>query len=168
MSGRSRLSRDGQHRLRAEVEAERTRRAKRARDDIPTLKVVFWGAASFRPAIRGHTAVPRKAIVKLLAARGVVVATGEYGTSKNCVCGKELTNKAKAPPAAGPRTVGTTRAPAKAVRCRAHKESIGPCVFLQVFEDRDVLAAVNILMCGIHALWGWPRPVHLRPPPRGD
>ena len=74
--------RDERRSIQAEVEAERARRAERARDDIPTLKVVFWGAASFRPAIRGHTAVPRKAIVKLLANRGVVVATGEYGTSK--------------------------------------------------------------------------------------
>ena len=28
--------------------------------------------------------------------------------------------------------------------------------------DSDALAAINILVCGLHALWGWPTPEPFR------
>ena len=39
------------------------------------------------------------------------------------------------------------------------------CSFLKVYEDRDVLAAINILVCGIHALWGASKPAPFRRTP---
>ena len=120
-----------------------------------TIKIVFWGAASFRSGIRGHTSVPRKAIVRRLAARGIVAATNEHGTSKHCVCGEELCDDQRLEH----HEEGTRR--------RAHKESADPCSFLSIFHDRDELAAINILLCGIHALWRVQRSEHLRPQPRG-
>ena len=44
----------------------------------------------------------------------------------------------------------------------AHGGSPPDVSLLRVFGDRDVLAAVNILVCGLHALWGVPRPAPFR------
>jgi hypothetical protein len=126
-------------------------RAEREEDaGRPTIRVVFFGGACFRSAIRGHTAVPRKAIVRRLAARGIVVVTDEYHSSQYCACQDK---KLKDDP---------TNAAEAGARSRRHTDGSDPCSLLSVFGDRDVLAAVNILVCGLHALWGVPRPAPFR------
>ena len=116
-----------------------------------TIKIVLFGAGCFRPTARGMTAVPRKAIVKLLAARGIVVITDEFHSSQYCAC--QACKLEDDPTHPGP--------PGEA-RPRRHEGDSAPCSFLKVFEDRDALAAVNILVCGICALWGEARPVPFR------
>ena len=115
-----------------------------------TIKIVFFGDGCFRPTARGMTAVPRKAIVKLLAARGIVVITDEFHSSMYCACQDKKLEDAPADGQAGK------------ARPRRHEGDSAPCSFLKVFEDRDALAAVNILVCGICALWGEARPAPFR------
>jgi transposase len=119
----------------------------------PTIKIVFFGAACFRSAIKGHTAVPRKAIVRRLAARGIVVITDEYHSSQYCACqASKLEND-------------PTHAARAGARQRRHTDGSAACSFLRVYGDRDALAALNILVCGIHALWGASKPAPFRRTP---
>ena len=101
--------------------------------ELPPSKIVFFGGGSLRPSIRGHKAVPRKAVVKRLAAQGKL------------------------------KTVNTPEASRAGARQRRYyKNESASCSFLKVFGDRDVLDAINILVCGLHALWGTPRPEPFR------
>jgi len=128
--------------------------AKKRRQDAAksrSIKIVFFGAGTFRPAIRGHTAVPRKAVVRRLAALGIVVVIDEFHTSQYCTC---QTHKLE--------TVNTPQASQAGARQRRHADASAPCSCLKVFGDRDALAAINILVCGLHALWGAPRPEPFR------
>ena len=51
-----------------------------------------------------------------------------------------------------------TRVGQEGERLRRHKGDAHPCSFLTVFGDRDALAAINILLCGLHTLWRARRP----------
>ena len=100
--------------------------------EIPPSKIIFFGGDSLRPSIRGHKAVPRKAVVKRLAARGKL------------------------------KTVNTPEASRAGARQRRYKNESALCSFLKVFGDCDALDGINILVCGLHALWGTPRPEPFR------
>ena len=123
---------------------ERLRRRRRERYEMPSI--VFFGDASYGPTMRGHNAIPKKAILKELCHKGLTILMDEYGTSKMCPCGhSELKTTSD--------------------RFRAHKSGGAGCSLLNRFDtkgcDRDALAAVNMTACSICALRGNARPQHL-------
>ena len=130
---------------------------KSQRVDAPQKQVVFFGDGTFASSAKGHMSVPKKSLVKLLAARGLVFLLDEYNTSKMCPCGKcELEDKPDE------KNKGT--------RLRCHKAT-GPessCCVLDAFGplkvDRDSLAVVNLAQCASRALTGKERPDHLKRP----
>ena len=127
------------------------------RKNAPHKQVVFFGDGTFSASMKGHISVPKKSLVKLLAARGLVFLLDEYNTSKMCPCGHyELEDKPDE------KNKGT--------RLRCHKATGpgSPCCVLDAFGplkgDRDSLAVVNLAQCASCALTGKERPEHLKRP----
>jgi hypothetical protein len=51
--------------------------------------VVFFGDGTFKSSMKGKQSVPKKKLLKVLAATGLTVLLGEYNTSKTCPCGMD-------------------------------------------------------------------------------
>ena len=112
-------------------------------------QVVLFGDGTFKSSMRGRVSVPKKSILKALAARGLTFLLGEYKTSKTCPCGQD---DLKTPS-------GSSNS-----RVRVHKTSGGQCAVLQKVRNRDETASVQFLCCGIRSVRGQAWPAHLRRP----
>ena len=115
---------------------------------------------NLRTHLRGNASVPKKTLVRELGVRGPTVLIDEYCTSKYCPCGHELCDsKAAHPQAQGDLTTPPIR---EAGRVRVHK-TIGDdsCEVLAHRNDRDELAATNMLLTALRVLKGSTWPAHL-------
>ena len=114
-------------------------------------QVVLFGDGTFKSSMRGRVSVPKKSILKALAARGLTFLLGEYKTSKTCPCGQDDLK---------------TPSGSSDSRVRVHKTSGGQCAVLLMVRNRDETAAVQFLCCGIRSVRGQAWPAHLRFPVR--
>ena len=114
------------------------------------VHVVFFGDGTFGH-MRGNAAVPKKDLLHELGVRGPTVLIDEYKTSKMCPCGHELCDGKSQ----HDHNHGTGRV-------RVHK-TIGDdsCEVLAHRNDRDELAAVNMLLAALHTLHDTAWPAHL-------
>ena len=89
-------------------------------------------------------ALPKKALLKVMAAIGLTSLIGEYRTSKMCPCGED--------------ELITPKGGAKDKRVRVHKTSGGVCSVLKMINDRDETADVNFGLGGLNCCRGneWP------------
>ena len=114
-------------------------------------QVVLFGDGTFKSSMRGQVSLPKKALLKVLAATGLTFLLGEYNTSKTCPCGQDTLE---------------TPSGSSDSRVRVHKTSGGKCSVLQIVCNRDETANVQFGCCGIRVIRGqaWPahlcRPVH--------
>ena len=129
--------------------------------------VVFFGDGTFSAGGRGHASTPKKKILTLLCTRGSTVLLDEYRTSKICPCGLRLDDDRQ--------TTKAHNASKGRIRLRCHKTTgstesspvFTSCSVLDALyerglpADRDILAVINMLKCGLSALQGCARPVHL-------
>ena len=137
----------------------RLRLLRREKRQCTTHRVVFFGDGTFGH-LRGNASVPKKTLVRELGVRGPTVLIDEYCTSKYCPCGHELCDsKAAHPQAQGDLTTPPIR---EAGRVRVHK-TIGDdsCEVLAHRNDRDELAATNMLLTALRVLKGSTWPAHL-------
>ena len=137
----------------------RLRLLRREKRQCSTRRVVFFGDGTFGH-LRGNASVPKKQLVRELGIRGPTVLIDEYCTSKYCPCGHELCDsKAVHPQAQGDLITHPNR---KAGRVRVHK-TIGDdsCEVLAHRNDRDELAATNMLLTALSVLKGSTWPAHL-------
>ena len=109
--------------------------------------IVLFGDGMFSHQ-KKHIPIPKKAIVKTLASRGLTFLVDEFNTSKMCPCGQsELCD------------IDTS----EGARLRCHKAT-GPescCVLDAIGQsnmERDILAAANICHCGACAFQKKNRP----------
>ena len=111
--------------------------------------VVFFGDGQFPAGMRRHVSLPKKSIIRQIAARGVCVLLDEFRTTKMCPCG---THELKT-------THGRTRAgQSRGRQCELLERLAkkGPD-----YADRDGLAALNMVQCAVAALRDRGRPAHL-------
>lgn len=112
--------------------------------------IAFFGDATFKSTHRGKVAVPKKALLKVMAATGLTFLIGEYNTSKMCPCGiDELT---------------TPKGGAKDRRVRVHKTTGDVCSVLQMVDDRDETSDVNLGLSALKSIQGTGWPLHLCSP----
>jgi hypothetical protein len=116
--------------------------------------IVFFGDGSWA-ARKGCAAMPRKALVKRVATRGVVIIEDEFRTSKACPC-SQCSGEMKDVP-------GMHRV--RSCKNSADGDDAG-CVAHRI--DRDVGGVYGILQCGVAALQKLPRPVKYCRPTRTD
>ena len=109
--------------------------------------VAFFGDGIFKSTHRGKVAVPKKALLKVMAATGLTFLLGEYNTSKMCPCGTD--------------ELITPKGGANGKRVRVHKTSGGQCAVLHMVRNRDETADVQFLCCGIRSVRGQAWPAHL-------
>ena len=94
--------------------------------------------------------MPKKALLKVMAATGPTFLIGEYNTSKMCPCGiDELT---------------TPKGGAKDRRVRVHKTTGDVCSVLQMVDDRDETSDVNLGLSALKSIQGTGWPLHLCSP----
>lgn len=107
-------------------------------------KVMLFGKASFR-AQRGRASAPRKALIRNMAARGVVLMVDEYNTSKKCPgCKEDLVEDKER----RVRSCTNFKIGSPGESCRLHPH-------IPVFEmDRDNVGSTNIGRRGFGFLIG--------------
>lgn len=109
-----------------------------------TCRVMLFGKASFR-AQKGRASAPRKAMIRELASRGVVLMVDEYNTSKKCPGCKEDTVEDKERRI---RSCKNFKVGSPEESCRLHR-------LTPEFEmDRDNVGSTNIGMRGFGKLLG--------------
>ena len=109
--------------------------------------VAFFGDGIFKSTHRGKVAVPKKALLKVMAATGLTFLLGEYNTSKMCPCGTD--------------ELITPKGGANGKRVRVHKTSGDACSVLQLVDDRDETADVNFGLAALNSVRGYAWPSHL-------
>jgi len=109
--------------------------------------VAFFGDGTFESTHRGKVAVPKKALLKVMAATGLTFLLGEYNTSKMCPCGTD--------------ELITPKGGANGKRVRVHKTSGDACSVLQLVDDRDETADVNFGLAALNSVRGYAWPSHL-------
>ena len=113
-----------------------------------TKRVALFGDATFKSTRKGKVALPKKALLKVMAAIGLTFLIGEYRTSKMCPCGED--------------ELITPKGGAKDKRVRVHKTSGGVCSVLKMINDRDETADVNFGLGGLNCCRGNEWPLHLQ------
>lgn len=109
-----------------------------------TCRVMLFGKASFR-AQKGRASAPRKAMIREMASRGVVLMVEEYNTSKKCPGCKEDTVEDKERRI---RSCKNFKVGSPEESCRLHR-------LTPEFEmDRDNVGSTNIGMRGFGKLLG--------------
>jgi hypothetical protein len=108
--------------------------------------VVFFGDGTFKSSMKGKQSVPKKKLIKVLAATGVTVLLGEYNTSKMCPCG---TDELITPSSSNGR------------RVRVHKTTGDRCSVLKVVDNRDEVSTVQFGCAALRTLVGECWPAHL-------
>ena len=126
-------------------EIETAKRVKENTNDEKT--VAFFGDGTFKSTHRGKVAVPKKALLKVMAATGLTFLLGEYNTSKMCPCGTD--------------ELITPKGGANGKRVRVHKTSGDACSVLQLVDDRDETADVNFGLAALNSVRGYAWPSHL-------
>ena len=116
--------------------------------------IVFFGDGSWA-ARKGCAAMPRKALVKRVATRGVVIVEDEFRTSKMCPCSTCSGEMKDVPDMHRVRSCENST-DGDASECVAHR------------IDRDVGGVCGILQCGIATLRNSPRPAKYCRPARTD
>ena len=129
----------------------RTQRKKLGRESSkPPWYVFFFGRALFSRT-RGHVVVPRKAVVRALACRGVVVLTNEYNTSKLCPLDyKPLYDVHQDDQS----EQGQIQEQVRLRQCPTEHPASGNGVSFPC--DRDIIGSTNILQKSLYELWGKP------------
>ena len=112
---------------------------------VNQVNIVFFGDALWPPT-KGHLKLPKKRLLRELSYLCLVILTDEYNTSRQCPCGQPLE--------VDPDDDRHQRHP--------DRDLDQTCPFLSWSRDRDELASVNILYCGIRKLLGLPWPAALR------
>ena len=112
--------------------------------------VAFFGDGTFKSTHRGKVAVPKKALLKVMAATGLTFLLGEYNTSKMCPCETD--------------ELITPKGSATDKRVRVHKTSGDACSVLQLVDDRDETADVNFGLAALNSVRGKAWPSHLCSP----
>ena len=108
--------------------------------------VVFFGDGAFGATRKGKQSIPKKKLLKVLAATGVTVLLGEYNTSKMCPCGMDA--------------LYTPRC-TNGLRVRVHKTTGDKCSVLDVVDNRDEVATVQFGCAALRCLQGQCWPEHL-------
>ena len=112
--------------------------------------VAFFGDGTFKSTHRGKVSVPKKALLKVMAATGLTLLIGEYNTSKMCPCGTD--------------ELITPNGGANGKRVRVHKTTGDVCSVLQMVNDRDETSDVNFGLCALRSIQGSSWPLHLCSP----
>jgi hypothetical protein len=109
-----------------------------------TCRVMLFGKASFR-AQKGRASAPRKALIRQMASRGVVLMVYEYNTSKKCPgCGEDTVEDKER----RIRSCKNFKVGSPEESCRLHR-------LTPEFEmDRDDVGSTNIGMRGFGKLLG--------------
>ena len=112
--------------------------------------IALFGDATFNSTHRGKVAVPKKALLKVMAATGLTFLIGEYNTSKMCLCGTD--------------ELITPKGGANDKRVRVHKTTGDVCSVLQMVNDRDETSDVNLGLSALKSIQGTGWPLHLCSP----
>ena len=111
------------------------------------MPLVFFGDGSWS-ARRGSASMPRKALIKRIATRGVCVVEDEHRTSKMCPCASCNGEMCDVP---GQRRVRSCKKSSKSDGDREPE-----CVACEI--DRDWGGVMGILQCALQSLRKLPRP----------
>ena len=123
----------------------------------PTKRICFFGDGSFK-AMRGNAPVPRKALVRALARRGLTFILDEFRTSARCPgCGSEMKDDDKGHRIRQCTSIDDSSNEQNSDTCLLHSKG-------EIYRgDRDEVATVNMMMCAVSAL-GYGIPKHQRRP----
>ena len=121
--------------------SHRKNKAKEPPPELSCKPIVFFGDGNWKQC-KGSPPVPRKPLIKRLAARTITVMMDEYRTSKMCPChgcNAQLINQ---------NSLGTCRVRV-CTRLNSSGDGTSGCIVNRVGGiDRDVAGGLSILVCG--------------------